>query len=157
MAQSFTEWQYLPQNNAPVPGVYGPEPLFRDVLDQRRSGYRRTPEAEYPDGYLGTITDRREDRLLQAVQQSRLTQRSYQRGIHKGERIDPTDYQWSTQFNPMTGIELESQGRKFAPIGTSNDHLVAEGKLPLPRGAEGIVSLETHRADQLRRLAPSWR
>ena len=40
------------------------------------------PGAAYPDGYLGTITDRQQDKLLGAVQ-SRLTDRSYQRGVHK--------------------------------------------------------------------------
>src|SRR5437763_11635062 len=66
---------------------------YRSGLDARRSagGADRVPSAEYPDGYLGTITARRDDRLLKNVQ-SRLTERSYQRGVHKGERVDPQDY-----------------------------------------------------------------
>lgn len=157
MPVSFTQWQYNAPYGAPVVGVVGPEPLFRDALDQRRSAYRQTPEAQYPDGYLGTITDRQDDKLLKALKESRRNTQPYQRGVHKGERIDPRDYVWPNQFNPETGLELEAQGRKFAPLGDMNTHLVAEGLMPVPRGAEGIVSLNPSRAEQLRRLAPSWR
>ena len=38
--------------------------LIADALDARRSMYNQTPEAQYPDGYLGTINTRRGDRLL---------------------------------------------------------------------------------------------
>ncbi len=31
-------------------------------LDGQRLGIGRTPQAEYPDGYLGTIRSRRDDR-----------------------------------------------------------------------------------------------
>jgi hypothetical protein len=156
MAVNFTTWRYDAPYGAPVPGMFGPEPLFRDALDARRSAYRRVPEAEYPDGYLGTITSRHEDKLLRALKANE-TGRPTQRGVHKGETIDPGDYFWPKQFNDMTGLELEAQGKKFAPGGELNDRLVAEGRMPVPRGAMGIVTLNPTRAAQLRQLGPSWR
>src|SRR5438552_1868393 len=104
MPVSFTSWLLnQPYGSPPTSASYGPEPFFRDALDARRSGYNQTPEAQWPDGYLGTITDRREDKLLQNVQQ-RQNARSYVRGVHKGEKIDPRDYYWLPEFNPQTGI-----------------------------------------------------
>ena len=94
----------VPQPGAPVHGGGGGRTLagYRDILDARRSvATPRTPNAEYPDGYLGNVNSRREDRLLQAVQ-SRLTQRNYQRGVHKGEKLDTSDYFWPDDFNPQS-------------------------------------------------------
>lgn len=51
----------------------------------------RTPEATYPDGYLSTIQSRRDQRLLNSLT-ARANQKSYDRGVHKGERVDPGDY-----------------------------------------------------------------
>src|SRR5262252_4503177 len=83
-------------------------PFFRDALDARRSAYNRTPEAMYPDGYLGTINTRRGDRLLDSLK-NRANQRSYQRGVHKGERIDPADYMWPGKIQPTDGVERQMQ------------------------------------------------
>jgi hypothetical protein len=162
MPISFSQWMM----NTPYGAITGPqpqvEPVFRDALDRMRSAYRRTPEAEYPDGYLGTIRSRRDDKTYEAVQ-NRLNQRSYQRGIHKGERIDPGDYVWPSSMSPMSGLQREAQaidGRymaRAAPIGTFNEKLVTEGKMPIPRGAGGVMTLiDPKRQEQLRRLAPSW-
>lgn len=86
---------------------------FRDPLDARRSMMgNRMPQAEYPDGYLGTIVSRRNDRMLNSFK-NRLTERSYQRGVHKGERIDQGDYFWPDQFNPQTAIRYEARGLKW--------------------------------------------
>ena len=106
MAQN---WLDLNAFQAPLADSYGPQPFFRDELDEFRSMWRRTPEAQYPDGYLGTITARRDDRLLRNLS-ARATQRSYQRGVHKGERIDPGDYIWPEQFNLTSGIKREARG-----------------------------------------------
>lgn len=155
---SFTQWQQRPPFDAPVAVQYGPEPVFRDGLDQSRSMYNRVPQAEYPDGYLGTISSRRtdDDKLLGAI--PRLNQKQYQRGVHKGERIDPQDYVWPQAFNDESGIaRQERSGRRFAPTMTLNERLVADDQIPLPPGAIGIVTLDRNRAEELRRLAPSWR
>lgn len=110
LGASNNQFLYLPPYGIGQPGaqtIQGgggtPQPAFHDVRDERRSMYRRTPEAQYPDGYLGCITSRRNDRLLDALK-SRVNQRNYQRGVHKGERIDPVDYTWPIEFHPMSGL-----------------------------------------------------
>ena len=117
---SFTQFQgrEYPAADAPfdVNRVAGPQPFFRDLLDERRSMWRTTPEAQYPDGYLGTLNSRRADRLMNnLIDRSR--NRPYTRGIHKGERIEGRDYFWPDEFNPETGLMLEAMGEKFAPPG----------------------------------------
>lgn len=169
-----TNWQYLApfgvsQPGTPTYGGGGRTDLigYRDILDARRSvATARTPEAEYPDGYLGNVNSRREDRLLKGIQ-SRLTQRSYQRGIHKGERIDPSDYFWSDEFNPQTGLEREAAGLKFAPLGTPEEQVTHLGKNhmlnPSQLGALArSVDIDPGPVDPIRtakaaRLLPSWR
>ena len=78
--------------------------------------WRRTPEATYPDGYLGTVPSRRGDRLMDGLK-ARTTNRPYTRGIHKGERIDHRDYVWPPEFNLWTGLEYQAAGIKFFPPG----------------------------------------
>jgi hypothetical protein len=156
MPVNFTQWYTNSFAGSPESPNISAEPLFRDALDRQRSAHRRIPQAEYPDGYLGTVKSRRDDRMLKEVQ-GRANQRNYQRGVHKGERIDPGDYLWPQRLRPDRGLQLESQGRKFAPVGTLEEHLVAEGKMPVPRGAGGVIGMiDPKRAAQLRRLAPSW-
>lgn len=144
--------------------VVGP----RDGLDALRMG-SRTPEAEYPDGYLGTIRSRREDRLLDAVK-TKIGDRSYQRGVHKGIQIDAGDYFWPTELQPDRGIRLEAQARKVNgyvyraparpnPVQTTTEQILyGRG---LPRGAESLVGPMpgeiSERAPQLARLLPGWR
>jgi hypothetical protein len=114
MAVNFTTWRYDAPYGAAVPGMFGPEPLFRDALDARRSAYRRVPEAEYPDGYLGTITSRHEDKLLRALKANE-TGRPTQRGVHKGETIDPGDYFWPKQFQRYDRPRVGSARQEVRP------------------------------------------
>ena len=100
---SFSQWQasnQYPAGTAPfrVAETFGPVPRGRDYLDDLRMNWRRTPNAEYPDGYLGTIPSRRGDRLMDGLK-ARMNNRPYTRGIHKGERIDAQDYFWPPEFN----------------------------------------------------------
>jgi hypothetical protein len=123
--------------NLPQPGaasVYGQGGGYlitgaRDIMDAKRmmqAGY--VPTAEYPDGYLGTINSRREDRLLDNIA-NRATQKSYQRGVHKGERIDPADYYWTDQVNPSVGLQYEARGKKWTQKGSFiGSKLVDDGK-----------------------------
>jgi hypothetical protein len=85
-------------------------------MDYLRLGIGRTPEAEYPDGYLGTIRSRRDDRgrpsstsdsVLNSLKQ-RQSQRGYQRGIHKGERIDASQYYWPQGMDPARRLKTKS-------------------------------------------------
>ena len=89
----------------------------RDPLDAARTANGLAPGAAYPDGYLGTITDRQQDKLFGAVQ-GRLTNKSYQRGVHRGERLGADSYQWTSDCNPDAGIERQmTQTRLVADEG----------------------------------------
>lgn len=130
--------------------------LGRDRLDQLRLGMGRTPSAEYPDGYLGTIKSRREDRLLDSLK-NRLTQRSYQRGVHKGERIDPSDYYFPKGLDPQRGLRNEARGLKTGPLMqmAPAPHLVNDGKSDPPQSIPGQI--DPRRSAQFARLRPAWR
>jgi hypothetical protein len=99
------------QPAAPAYGGGGADILTaRDPLDAKRMAAGFAPGASYPDGYLGTITNRREDKDL-AVLQSRLTPNSYQRGVHVGEIVPKGAYYWEPGFNPQSGIERQMQAQ----------------------------------------------
>jgi len=112
----------------------------RDTMDGKRMAAGFAPGASYPDGYLGTITDRQEDKLLASVQ-ARLTDRSYQRGVHKGERLGQDSYYWTSDCNPDAGIARESmadyadveggmvfQVARYTPTGNPVEKLTALGR-----------------------------
>lgn len=157
----MTSYQYAPPYNLPQPGSVtytGGSGGFllrgaRDVLDARRmADTARVPSAEYPDGYLGTLGagTRRQDRLLNSIG-NRQTQRSYQRGVHKGERIDQQDYYWTEEFHPLVGIEAEARGERWtAPAPDLGPTLANCGKSP-------SEAERAHRREQLQRFRPAWR
>lgn len=130
--------------------------VARDGLDASRLGAGRIPSAEYPDGYLGTINNRRADRLLDSLK-SRQNQRSYQRGVHKGERIDPGDYLWPNALQPDRGIRNEANGMKTGPMMelAPRPHLVNDGKANTT--ANTPAEINPVRGAQLRKLMPVWR
>lgn len=143
----------------------GGVPVARDHLDQMRLGTGQVPHANYPDGYLGTIKSRRDDRgrptseadtLLDSIK-SRVTQKSYQRGVHRGERIEPSDYYWPKGLEPDRGLRNQAKGRKTAPLldRAPVPHLVNNGKAFTPNTVPGEVN--PVRNEQLSRLRPSWR
>lgn len=172
----MSDWQLLSPNGAPQPGapVYGGGGNdlsgYRDILDARRSvATARTPNAEYPDGYLGTINTRREDRLLSAVQ-SRLTQRNYQRGVHKGEKIDPGDYMWPDEFNPTSALQAQAAGgTRWGPVGSlpveqinhmGKNHMIPPEQMSRVAGQFNVreVPMATGlRQQKLAKMLPSWR
>lgn len=121
MAQTFTPWysqNAYPGGTAPfrIAETHGPAPQGHDYLDNLRMYWRRTPEATYPDGYLGTVPSRRGDRLMDGLK-SRTANRPTTRGIHKGERIDTRDYMWPDEFNLWTALQYEAAGMKFVSPG----------------------------------------
>ena len=173
----MANFSYATPYNASQPGASatygggGGWPLVgaRSILDARRMMLgARTPQAQYPDGYLGTLIDRRQDRLMTAIQ-GRVTQRSYQRGVHKGEHLDLTDYFWTSHLNPEAGLKAEAQGRKWNPTcdpapeltriaGVSNAADMwptTTPQLPPSPGSPGTI--DAKRAAQLGRLRPAWR
>lgn len=161
MATSFANWQSpsSSQESGMVAGT-GPTPVFRSAKDQRISAYGVGPDTQYPDGYLGTMSsNRRQDKLTNAV---RANQRAYSRGVHKGERINAGDYIWPQEFNLLTGIMLESKGKKFAPPGAEPVRLTNDGKAGprgIPRGLERPDKqiIDMQRRSMLKSLAPMWK
>jgi len=101
---------------------------FRSILDARLAAATgKTPEAQYPDGYLGSVIDRHQDKLLQTV---RNNARSYTRGVHKGSRIGAQDYFWPDDLTPYTTLEARVHGSKkrFAAQGNPAERLAHGGK-----------------------------
>jgi hypothetical protein len=127
----MSSWSYnspVGQQGSTTVGGNGGLPLsgFRSILDARIAmGTAKTPEAQYPDGYLGSVIDRRQDKLLQTV---RNNARSYTRGVHKGSKIAPVDYFWPSDFNPMTVLQARMNGTKWAPPGNPIERLAHGGK-----------------------------
>ena len=112
----------------------------RNPLDGQRMAQGFAPGASYPDGYLGTITDRHQDKMFGALQ-TRLTDRSYQRGVHLGEKLGTDHYYWTQQCNPDSGIQRESMAQyvnqeggmvfqvsRHVPTGNPVEKLTAMGK-----------------------------
>jgi hypothetical protein len=96
-------------------GGYGAAVVqYRDQLDARRS--MAGQESQYPDGYLGTIIDRHQDKVLAEVQ-TRLTDRSYQRGVHLGSKIGQRQYQWDAAVNPLAGLQRQAETAVMDPEG----------------------------------------
>lgn len=137
---------YVPNEGTSVPGshTYGGGGTYnagviqyRSTLDAKRAAHGQLPYAQYPDGYLGTLSqDRRQDKLLDNITE-KLTQRSYQRGVHKGEKIARTDYFWPDDADPMRRIRAESRYeqtlytmnvKRFAPTGNPVERLAHMGK-----------------------------
>lgn len=139
-------------------------PSARSDLDGMRMGTGRVPHAEWPDGYLGTIRSRRDDKgkpngVAETVLDSlktRVNQRSYQRGVHKGERIDPGDYGWPADWSNESGIENQLRGRRttLVDLPVQPVHLVNDGKADIPNHVPGQIN--PRRRDQFARLRPQW-
>jgi hypothetical protein len=142
-------------------------PVARGDLDAIRIGTGRVPSAEYPDGYLGTIRSRRDDRLLDSIK-SRIGQKAYQRGVHKGERIEPNAYYWDSEFNDQMGIQRQMKAKWDPQAGVYRipraapdirlipaPHLVNDGKSNMRSDQD--VAMNVARANQLAYLKPVWR
>ena len=163
-------WQSLGGN-----GLYGYNnqggagtPVARDEMDASRIGVGRIPSAEYPDGYLGSIRSRRDDRLLDSIK-NRVNQKAYQRGVHKGERIEPSMYFWPMGMTDMSGIERQMKARPVnidgvvtyqIPRGapqmqlTPAPHLVNDGKANTMANEPGQI--DARRQTMLAYLRPAW-
>jgi hypothetical protein len=144
-------------------------PVARSDLDAIRIGTGRVPSAEYPDGYLGTIRSRRDDRILDSVK-NRVNQKAYQRGVHKGERIEPSSYFWAPEFGAEDGLRRQMKAvytningamQYMTPRAgldirlTPAPHLVNDGKSNMRSDQPGVINVR--RADQLNYLKPVWR
>lgn len=163
-------------------GMYGTNTVYggggtavaRSELDQLRIGVGREPSAEYPDGYLGTIRTRRDDRGRQSQSEgmldsmkTRVGQRSYQRGVHRGERIDPSDYYYPEGFAPDRGIKRQMRGQQFGNVIMTKryseaaklapaPHLTNDGKAGPNVRSDSPMVINKRRVDQYARMRPSW-
>lgn len=127
----------------------------RSVIDFQRMGSPgQTPEAQYPDGYIGSGQgSRREDRLTDTVND--LNKRPYTRGVHKGERIDPGDYVWPSDMRPDRNLRSAAANSRRTPlVGNEPVRLVRGGK-DLPPPATPSMP-DPHRQNQLAHLRPPW-
>lgn len=146
MADNFwvNQQPWLGPSGGPYGGGGGPTNVgaiqARDPLDAARQGAfggGRIGEASYPDGYLGPVNNRRQDRLANEVA-GRMTDRNYQRGVHAGTKQPALNYYWPAEASPDQGIMRELHGRRrgnvimvkrHTPAGSPVEHLVNGGKL----------------------------
>ena len=152
----------------------GGTPVARGELDGLRMGVGRAPQAEYPDGYLGTIRTRRDDRgrpngqsenVLDSLK-VRIGQRSYQRGVHRGERIDMQDYYYPEGLDNMAGIRRQMKAAKngvrsqrHAPVSklVPAPHLPNDGKAGPTVKSDSPMQINQARQDQMARMRPQWK
>lgn len=161
--QSFTDWQGTGVHDTQSQALLGPTPAFRDLKDRRLAAWGSSPDVQHPDGYLGTqgATTRRQDKLLDSVH--RQNHRSYSRGVHKGERINPGDYLWPEEFNLNTGLERQMAGdKRYAPVGAEPVRLTNDGKAG-PRGTPSTLErpqqeiIDYQRQSMLKSLLPRYK
>jgi hypothetical protein len=152
----------------------GGVPVARSELDFLRLGVGRAPQAEYPDGYLGTIRSRRDDRgrasgtgdvVLDALK-VRVGQRSYQRGVHRGERIDVQDYYYPKGLEATRGISRQMKGVRVGntiqvkrnvedAMSAPAPHLPNDGKANMR--STSPMALDKRRVDQMSRMRTPWK
>lgn len=148
-------------------GVGGPS--VRSDLDFLRLGVGRVPSAEYPDGYLGTLVNRRrDDKLLDSIKNN-VNKKAYQRGVHRGERIEPSAYYWPPELQPTRGLSRQAKAKLVNQNGaavflsqrhapevelTPAPHLVNDGKANLRADQPG--ELYAKRSDRYASLRPRW-
>jgi hypothetical protein len=88
---------------------------------------------------------------------ARVNQRAYQRGVHAGERVDPGDYLWPEEMQPLDGLIAQATtGLRHAPqLEFFTPQPTVDGKLA-PRGATSILTMDAHRSAQLGMLKPTF-
>lgn len=148
----------------------------RSAMDFARIGVGRAPQAEYPDGYLGTIRSRRDDKgkpyaisdtVLDSLK-NRQNQRAYQRGVHKGERIDAAQYMWPENLEPDRSLNkknyrlTEVEGavvymrKRFTPETelAPAPHLVNDGKANISSNVPAEFNPRVNQSFQ--HMRPRW-
>lgn len=112
---------------------------FRSILDARiAAATGKTPEAQYPDGYLGSVIDRRQDKLLQTV---RNNARSYTRGVHKGSIIGAESYFWPEDLTPYSSLDRRMAGdkKRYSAEGNPIERLAHGGKFMTNEAAKKLA------------------
>jgi hypothetical protein len=107
MPSSHQNWQYLGASGYigayTTTGGGGTPVVPRSSMDFLRMGVGRTPQAEYPDDKGKPYAT--SDTVLDSLK-ARQNQRGYQRGVHKGERIDPGEYAWPDGLKPDRRLKV---------------------------------------------------
>ena len=96
----------------------------------------------------------------------RIGQRSYQRGVHRGERIDVQDYYYPEGLENSRGISRQMRGKRVgSTIRTKRNvedamaapapHLPNDGKANMR--STSPMALDKRRVDQVARMRPAWR
>lgn len=171
--QTFDNWggNYDPNSSPQTQAALGPSPAFRNSKDRLLTRWGQSPDTQHPDGYLGTqgSNSRRSDKLLDSVH--RQNHRSYSRGVHKGERINPGDYVWPEEFNLETGVLTQSMAIQAGNVmatpkqsvpGAEPVRLTNDGKAGprgVPRGIDRaeMEPIDPQRRSLLKDLVPRWR
>ena len=180
MPNSHNNWQYLGASGYigayTTTGGGGTPVVPRSAMDFLRIGVGRAPQAEYPDGYLGTIRTRRDDKgkpysigdtVLDSLK-NRQNQRAYQRGVHRGERIDPAQYLWPENLKPdrrlkeknyhLTDVEgaVVFLGARNAPkmALAPAPHLVNDGKANISSNVPAEFNPRT--GQNFQHMKPRW-
>jgi hypothetical protein len=98
----------------------------------------------------------------------RLGQRGYQRGVHRGERIDPSDYYYPTELSAERGILRQMKAKYdgntyMVPRYVENQmlvpapHLPNDGKAGPSVRSDSPYNQDAKRISQLSNMRPSWR
>jgi len=112
MSQWMTSRRHPAPGTAEPPMPSYPMPLYRSTLDHRRS-QGRTPDAQYPSGYLGAHRGKRDELVDRLGRRS--DHKDYDRGVHHGSRMDPEAYFWPSHFKPTDGVKAVAKGVKQRP------------------------------------------
>jgi hypothetical protein len=103
-------------------------------------GVGQTPEAQWPDGYLGSVQNRYSGKKdIDAQLVTRLSDRSYQRGVHKDVKMPANAYMWPSDFNPDSGLKNQARG-KMSPEGTILVKRFSPPGNPVDKFSAGIAS-----------------
>ena len=115
-------------------------PTGASRLDKLRMGAGQLPDAQWPDGYLGTVQNRYSGKNdPQSILVKRLSDRSYQRGVHRGGKMDPSAYFWPSDFGPDSGLKNEARG-KLGPDGTILVRRFSPPGNPVDKFTAGVAS-----------------
>ena len=98
----------------------------------------------------------------------RQTQRGYQRGVHRGERIDQSDYYYPNGLDPMAGIRRQMEASQVGNVMMTErhspltvlapaPHLPNDGKAGPEVRSDSPYNMDEKRVSQLRNMRPSWR
>jgi hypothetical protein len=98
----------------------------------------------------------------------RVGQRSYQRGVHRGERIDQSDYYYPEGLENYRGIARQMKAAKVGNVYLSTrnvedariapaPHLPNDGKAGPTVKSDSPMSINRVRQEQMSRMRPAWK